>query len=85
MSHWWSSSSRTIPIYKVSPAGVILRAIFFLRDILELFGALRERDADLDSRAERARAMRSEGKTLQEIADALGYKSASYIHKILNS
>ena len=49
------------------------------------FGALRERDADLDSRAELARTMRSEGKTLQQIADALGYKSASYIHKILNS
>ena len=49
------------------------------------FGALRERDAELDSRAELARTMRSEGKTLQQIADALGYKSASYIHKILNS
>ena len=49
------------------------------------FGALKEQDADLDSRAELARAMRSEGKTLQQIADALGYKSASYIHKILNN
>lgn len=49
------------------------------------FGALKEQDADLDSRAELARTMRSEGKTLQQIADALGYKSASYIHKILNN
>ena len=49
------------------------------------FGALRERDADLDSRAELARTMRSEGKTLQQIADALGYKSISSIHTILHS
>ena len=49
------------------------------------FGALRERDADLDSRAELARTMRSEGKTLQQIADALGYKSVSSIHALLQS
>ena len=48
------------------------------------FGALRERDAELDSRAELARTMRSEGKTLQQIADALGYKSISSIHTILH-
>ena len=48
------------------------------------FGALKEQDADLDSRAELARAMRSEGKTLQQIADALGYKSASSVHALLN-
>ena len=49
------------------------------------FGALKEQDADLDSRAELARAMRSEGKTLQQIADALGYKSISSIHTLLHS
>ena len=47
------------------------------------FGALRERDADLDSRAELARTMRSEGKTLQQIADALGYKSKTTITNII--
>ena len=47
------------------------------------FAMLKERDTDLDSRAELARAMRSEGKTLQQIADALGYKNRSSITQIL--
>jgi hypothetical protein len=47
------------------------------------FAMLKERDTDLDSRAELARTMRSEGKTLQQIADALGYKNRSSITQIL--
>ena len=47
------------------------------------FAMLRERDCDIDNRAELARAMRSEGKTLQEIADALGYKSVSSVHNLI--
>jgi AraC-like DNA-binding protein len=38
-----------------------------------------------DERAEQARAMREEGKTLQQIADALGYKNRSSIHALLSS
>ena len=40
-------------------------------------------DEERDERAEQARAMRDEGMTLQQIADALGYKSASAVHYIL--
>jgi AraC-like DNA-binding protein len=36
-----------------------------------------------DERVELARAMREEGKTLKEIADALGYKSISSVHALL--
>jgi AraC-like DNA-binding protein len=36
-----------------------------------------------DERAEQARAMRLEGKTLQQIAEALGYKSVSSAHTLL--
>ena len=31
-----------------------------------------------------ARAMREEGKTLQQIADELGYKSVGSVHYVLN-
>ena len=37
-----------------------------------------------DERVELARAMREEGKTLQQIADELGYKSRSSVSRILN-
>jgi hypothetical protein len=36
-----------------------------------------------NERADLARAMREEGKTLQQIADALGYKSVSSVHTLL--
>ena len=47
------------------------------------FAALRERDAERDERIAQARAMREEGMSLQQIADVLGYKSASSVHKLL--
>ena len=47
------------------------------------FGALKEHDEAMDERGVMARAMRDEGKTLQEIADALGYKHRSSISAIL--
>ena len=37
-----------------------------------------------DERVELARAMREEGKTLQQIADELGYKNRSSVSRILN-
>ena len=48
------------------------------------FAMLKERNDDRDERAELARAMREEGKTLQQIADELGYKSVSSVHSLLN-
>ena len=48
------------------------------------FTLLRERNDDEDPRRELARAMREEGKTLQQIADELGYKSVSSVHTLLN-
>ena len=45
---------------------------------------LRERNEERDERAELARAMREEGKTLQQIADELGYKNRSSVSRILN-
>ncbi|MBO7266022.1 MAG: AAA family ATPase [Alistipes sp.] len=47
------------------------------------FGALKERDAEVDDRLAQARALRDQGMTLQQIADALGYKSASGVYKLL--
>jgi AraC-like DNA-binding protein len=47
------------------------------------FALLRERNEERDDRAEQARAMRLDGMTLQEIAEALGYKSASSVHTLL--
>ncbi|MBO7199673.1 MAG: hypothetical protein J6V26_06540 [Alistipes sp.] len=44
---------------------------------------MRERNEERDERAEQARAMRLDGMTLQEIAEALGYKSASSVHTLL--
>ena len=38
----------------------------------------------MDEKIILARAMREEGKTLQEIADVLGYKSASAVHYVLS-
>ena len=48
------------------------------------FGLLRERNEEHDEKAEQARAMRDEGMTLQQIADALGYKNRSSVSRILN-
>jgi RecA-family ATPase len=50
------------------------------------FALLRERSEASDIRDERlneARALRAEGKTLQQIADALGYKSVAAVHYLL--
>ena len=47
------------------------------------FAALRERDAERDERIAQARAMREEGMSLQQIADVLGYKSASSVSRLL--
>ena len=49
------------------------------------FALLRERNEERDERAELARAMREEGKTLQQIADELGYKNRSSVHALLSS
>ena len=43
------------------------------------FGLLTERD----EKAELARAMREDGKTLQQIADELGYKYRSSVYTLL--
>ena len=49
------------------------------------FACIRDRsDEEGNDKATIARAMREEGKTLQEIADALGYNNASSIHYLLN-
>ena len=48
------------------------------------FAALRERNDEQDEKVALARAMREEGKTLQDIADALGYKSVSTVHYLLS-
>ena len=48
------------------------------------FALLRERNEERDERVELARAMREEGKTLQQIADELGYKNRSSVSRILN-
>ena len=51
------------------------------------FALLRERDMDKESeeaqKLELIRSMREDGKTLQQIADELGYKDRSSIGKIL--
>ena len=47
------------------------------------FSMLKEHNEERDERAEQARAMRDEGMTLQQIADTLGYKSASTIVNLL--
>ena len=50
------------------------------------FALLRERTeaSDVrDERLEQARALRAEGKTLQQIADALGYKNISSVSRLL--
>ena len=47
------------------------------------FAALRERNDDMDEKVLLAQEMRNEGKTLQEIADALGYKNRSSISLML--
>ena len=48
------------------------------------FSMLKEHNEERDERAEQARAMRDEGMTLQQIADALGYKSPSTVLNLLN-
>lgn len=51
------------------------------------FEMLKERDVERETeeseKLEMIRTLRDEGKTLQEIADMLGYKNASSIHRIL--
>ena len=47
------------------------------------FAALKERNDDMDEKVLLAQEMRNEGKTLQEIADALGYKNRSSISLML--
>ena len=47
------------------------------------FNLLRERNEERDEKAELARAMREEGKTLQQIADELGYKNRSSVYTLL--
>ena len=49
------------------------------------FGLLREHNEERDDKAEQARALREEGMTLQQIAEALGYKSASWVHTLLKN
>ena len=50
-------------------------------------GMLRERDTEKESadteRLELMRSLRDEGKTLQEIADMLGYKNRSSVSRLL--
>ena len=49
------------------------------------FSCIRDRsDEEGEDKATLARAMRDEGKTLQQIADALGYNNPSSIHYLLN-
>ena len=43
----------------------------------------RERNEEHDERAEQARAMREEGKSYRQIAEELGYKTPSAVHKLL--
>ncbi|MBE6203592.1 MAG: hypothetical protein E7135_08050, partial [Rikenellaceae bacterium] len=47
------------------------------------FARLKERNEEMDEKVIMARAMREEGKTLQEIADALGYKERSGVCRLL--
>jgi hypothetical protein len=47
------------------------------------FAMLRERNEEHDERAEQARAMRLEGKSYRQIAEELGYKTPSAVHKLL--
>ena len=47
------------------------------------FAALKERNDEMDEKVLLAQEMRNEGKTLQEIADALGYKNRSSISLML--
>ena len=52
--------------------------------MLKVWLCLRDRsDEEGEDKASIARAMREEGKTLQEIADALGYKSKSAVCKLI--
>ena len=47
------------------------------------FSMLKERNEERDERAEQARALRDEGMTLQQIAEALGYKNRSSVCALL--
>ena len=47
------------------------------------FSMLKERNEERDERAELARALRDEGMTLQQIAEALGYKNRSSVCALL--
>jgi hypothetical protein len=47
------------------------------------FALLRERNEERDERVELARAMREEGKSYRQIAEELGYKTPSAVHKLL--
>ena len=49
-----------------------------------LFLVIRGTSAAANVHVELARAMREEGKTLQQIADELGYKNRSSVSRIIN-
>ena len=52
--------------------------------MLKVGVCIRERSNDeVEDKAAIARAMREEGKTLQEIADALGYKNRSSVFSLI--
>jgi hypothetical protein len=48
------------------------------------FNLLRERNEERDEKAELARAMREEGKSYRQIAEELGYKSATTVLNLLS-
>ena len=47
------------------------------------FALLRERNEERDDKAEQARALREEGMTMRQIAETMGYKSASTVLNLL--
>ena len=49
-----------------------------------LFALLKERNEEHNEKAEQARALREEGMTMRRIAGALGRKSITAIHTLLN-
>ena len=54
--------------------------------MLKVWLCLRDRsDEEVEDKAFIARAMRKEGKTLQEIADALGYKNRSSVFSLIKN
>ena len=47
------------------------------------FSMFKERNEERDEKIEQARAMREEGKSYRQIAEELGYKTPSAVHKLL--